>query len=134
MYQDLGVTLNPLVKLLIRRRCIIDMDIMRDHEARLSLPSDDQVPKVPVILLDVALARPKSEPLSTKVSIAIHLASQETLIPFQTTSQNSSSSSPAYSSHPAPPDHLAHTAPAPLRPPSPSSPQYTAQSQYSAPP
>jgi hypothetical protein len=48
VYQDLRVTLNPLVKLLISRRCIVDMDIMRNHEARLSLPRDDQIPKIPV--------------------------------------------------------------------------------------
>jgi hypothetical protein len=41
--QHLGVPLNTLIKLLIRSRCIVNVDLVRHDEARLSTSRDDQV-------------------------------------------------------------------------------------------
>ena len=56
MDQHLGITLNPLVKLLICLRCVIDVDLMTDDEARFGAAGDDQVSEVAVVGFDVALA------------------------------------------------------------------------------
>ena len=56
MDQDLGIALNPLVKLLVCRRSVINIDLVRDDEARICLSRDDHVSQVPVVFLDVALA------------------------------------------------------------------------------
>ena len=63
MNQHLRVPIDPLIKLLIRRRRIIDLDIVRYHEARLRLPSNDQVAQIAIVFLDVALAGPESQSL-----------------------------------------------------------------------
>ena len=41
--QYLGVSLNALIKLLIRRRRIVNVDLVRDDEARLGATGDDEV-------------------------------------------------------------------------------------------
>ena len=56
MDQHLGITLNPLVKLLICLRCVIDVDLMADDEAGFGAAGDDQVSEVAVVGFDVALA------------------------------------------------------------------------------
>lgn len=48
--------LNPLVKLLVSTWSIINLNLIRDHEARLGTAADDQVAKVAVVRFDVALA------------------------------------------------------------------------------
>ena len=63
MNEHLCIPINPLIKLLIRSRRIININVVRHHEARLSLPCNYQIPKIAVVFLDVALAGPKSEPL-----------------------------------------------------------------------
>lgn len=85
MYQDLRIAVNPLIELLIRRRRIIDIDIMRDNEARLRLPCDDQVAKKPVVLLHIALARPKGESLFTKKSASASASTSTPLPPKKST-------------------------------------------------
>ena len=64
MYQNLGVTLHPLIKLLIGSRSLVKPNFVRDHETRLGLARYDQVPQIPVVLLDVTLAGPDGQTLS----------------------------------------------------------------------
>lgn len=56
MDQDLGIALNPLVKLLVCRRSVINIDLVRDDKAGICLSRDDHVSQVPVVIFDVALA------------------------------------------------------------------------------
>ena len=56
MQQHLGVTINPSVKLVVRIRRIIQRDVVRNNEPRLSHSGDDQVAQVAVVRLDIALA------------------------------------------------------------------------------
>jgi hypothetical protein len=41
--QYLGVTLNTLIELLVRSRCIINVDLVRHDEARLGATRDDEI-------------------------------------------------------------------------------------------
>ena len=59
MNQHLCISIDPLIKLLVSRRSIINVDVVRNHEAGLGFSRNDQVPEVPVIFLDVALAGPE---------------------------------------------------------------------------
>lgn len=63
MNQHLGISLDPLIKLLICRRGIVDGDLVADNEAGLRLAGDDQVAEIPVVVLDVALASRQGEAL-----------------------------------------------------------------------
>lgn len=54
--QDLGVSVFPLVKLVVCNLCVVDGDLMRDHEAGLGLAGNDEIAQVPVVGLDVTLA------------------------------------------------------------------------------
>lgn len=54
--QDLGVSVFPLVELVVCDLSIVDGDFMRDNKAGLGLASDDEISQVPVVCLDVALA------------------------------------------------------------------------------
>jgi hypothetical protein len=56
MDEDLRVSLNPLVKLLIRYRGIIDVDLVRNDEAGLRLARNDEIAKVAIVRLHIALA------------------------------------------------------------------------------
>jgi hypothetical protein len=58
MNQYLRVTLNPLVKFLVRSRCVVDVDLMRNHEAWLGLPRDNHVSQIPIVGLHIALPGP----------------------------------------------------------------------------
>lgn len=66
MDQDLRISLDPLVKLVIGGLGIVDAHLMTDHERRLGLAGDDQVPQIPIVLLDIALAGSKGEALNRK--------------------------------------------------------------------
>lgn len=63
MNQDLRIPINALVELLIRARRLIDANLMRHHETRLSAPRNDQVAQVAIVVLDVALARAYAQAL-----------------------------------------------------------------------
>ena len=56
MNQHFRVSIDPLVKLLVSRWSIVDVDVVRNNEAGLSFSCNDKVPEVAVILFDVALA------------------------------------------------------------------------------
>jgi hypothetical protein len=56
MDDNLGVPVHSLVELLVRCLGVLDSNLVRDDEAGLSFPSDDQVAELAVISLDVALA------------------------------------------------------------------------------
>ena len=56
MEQDLGVTIDPLVELVISIDSLIDIDFVRDDERRLSTARDDEVAELTIVGLDVALA------------------------------------------------------------------------------
>lgn len=55
MNNDLSVPIFPLVKLVIGNLSIIQRDLVGNHEARLGLASDNHIPQVSIIGLDVAL-------------------------------------------------------------------------------
>lgn len=55
MNENLGVSLNSLIKLVISHLGILDTDLMGHYKAGLCLSGDDQVAKVSVIRLHVAL-------------------------------------------------------------------------------
>lgn len=63
MNQHLRIPFDPLVKFLVRRRRILDVDLMRNNEARLRLPCYDHVAKISVVRLDITLAGTEREPL-----------------------------------------------------------------------
>lgn len=59
MQQHLRVSLDPLVELLVCVWRRVKIDLVRYHERRLRSPRDDQVAKVAVIGLHIALTRAK---------------------------------------------------------------------------
>ncbi len=56
MDQHLGISLDPLIKLIICHFSIVDSNLVADHERWFRSARDDQVAQVPVVLLDIALA------------------------------------------------------------------------------
>ena len=56
MNQHLGVSIDPLIKLVISNHCLVKTDLMRHHKAWLSFSRNDKVTEVAIICLDVALA------------------------------------------------------------------------------
>ena len=64
MDEHLSIALNALIKFLVCSRCIINTDLMRNNERRISTARDDHVAEVAVVFLDVALARAEREALS----------------------------------------------------------------------
>lgn len=63
MDQDLGISFNPLVELVVCHLSVLDTDLMADHKRWLRLTGNDQIPQVSVILLDIALARGQRQAL-----------------------------------------------------------------------
>ena len=63
MDQHLGIPLDPLIKLIICHFSVVDSNLVADHERRFRSAGDDQVSQVPVVLLDIALARCQRETL-----------------------------------------------------------------------
>jgi len=57
MEQDLGVSIHSPVKLVVRFDGFVDTDLMADDEAWLGSSGDDEVAKVAIVRLDIALAR-----------------------------------------------------------------------------
>lgn len=55
MDENLGVPVDPLVKLLICGSCVVDVYLMGHHKARFGSARNDQVTQIPVVCLDVAL-------------------------------------------------------------------------------
>lgn len=66
MNNDLGVSVNPLIKLLVCCLCVFDSDFVRDNKARLCFTGYDQVAELAVVGFYVALACAEGEALYTK--------------------------------------------------------------------
>ena len=56
MNQNLCIPIDPLVKLDVRLGHLIDSNLVADDEAWLRLAGDDEIAKVAVVGLDVALS------------------------------------------------------------------------------
>lgn len=54
--QHLGIPFDPLVKLLVRCWCILDVDLVRHNETWLGPARHDHIAKIPVVCFDVALS------------------------------------------------------------------------------
>ena len=67
MDQHLRIPLDPLVKLLVCRRRVVDVDLVRHDEARLSLARYNHVAKIPVVRLHVTLPGTKMQALPSLV-------------------------------------------------------------------
>lgn len=63
MDENLGITINSLVKLLVRNFRIFNVDLVGHDKAGLGLARNDQISQVPVVRLDVALAAADGEAL-----------------------------------------------------------------------
>lgn len=61
--ENLGVTIDSPGELVVRIFCIVNVDLVRNHEAGLCLAGNDQVSQIPVVGLDVALASADGEAL-----------------------------------------------------------------------
>jgi hypothetical protein len=64
MNQYLRVPINPFVKLVIRFWCFLYTNFVGYNKTRLRFPCYDQVKKITVVGLDVALARTKTQYLN----------------------------------------------------------------------
>jgi hypothetical protein len=56
MDEDLGVSFDSLIELIVGHLRIIDTNLVTDDETRFSFSRDDQIPEVSIVLLDIALA------------------------------------------------------------------------------
>jgi hypothetical protein len=63
----LRITLDPLVKFLVRSRRIVDVDLMRNNEAWLGFSRDNHISQVSIISFHVTLAGPNSKTLVMSV-------------------------------------------------------------------
>lgn len=63
MDQHLGVSLDPLVELVVRHLRVFDANLMAYNKGWLRLPSNDQISKISVVLLDIALTGSKRKAL-----------------------------------------------------------------------
>ncbi|RII15378.1 hypothetical protein CUC08_Gglean003419 [Alternaria sp. MG1] len=55
MDQHLRIPLDPLIKLLVRRRRLVDVDLVRHNETRLGLARYNHVAQIPIVRLHIAL-------------------------------------------------------------------------------
>lgn len=85
MDQDLGVSLDSLVELVVGNLRVIDADLVRNHERWLGLARDDQVSEVSVVLLDVALTGSECETLADMSVTGSVLVQGRCILPFRTT-------------------------------------------------
>lgn len=63
MNNDLGISFNPLIELVISNFRFIEADLMRDDEARPCFASDDQVAQLSIVRFYIALARAEGKAL-----------------------------------------------------------------------
>jgi hypothetical protein len=70
MNNDLGISFNPLIELVICNFRFIEADLMRDDEARLCFAGDDQVAQLSVVRFYIALARAEGEALKLDRGLA----------------------------------------------------------------
>lgn len=68
MNKNLRIPINPLIKLLIRNRRIINTDLMRNNKRGLRTARNNQVPKVSIIRFDVTLPGSKGSALHLSTS------------------------------------------------------------------
>ena len=65
MDQDLRVSFDAFVELLICCRSVVNADLMGNDEARLCSSSNDEITQVPVIRLHIALTSAEVEALKS---------------------------------------------------------------------
>ena len=63
MEQDLGVTIDSPIELVVGIDSLVNVDLVRNDERRLSTTRDDEVAELTVVGLDVALACAEEESL-----------------------------------------------------------------------
>lgn len=68
MNQHLRISLDPFVKLFVCRRRIIDINLMRYHEAWLGLARNNHISEIAVVGFDVALPSSKMQALDSLVT------------------------------------------------------------------
>lgn len=68
MEQDLGVTVDSSIKLVVSLDRVVDTNFVADNKARLRPTSYDQIAKVAVVSLDIALAGTEEQTLDKSVS------------------------------------------------------------------
>lgn len=56
MNQNLGITFDTPIKFVIRNLSVLNANLMRHDKARLRLARNDQVAKIPIVSLHIALA------------------------------------------------------------------------------
>jgi len=66
--QHFGISLDPLVKFVVRDLRVFDANLMAYNKGRFRLPSNDQISKISVVLLDIALPGGKRKPLRRETS------------------------------------------------------------------
>jgi hypothetical protein len=64
MNQDLSVAFNSLVKLIVRPRCFVKGHVVGDYEGWFGLPCNDEVSKVSIVCLNIALSSTQLETLT----------------------------------------------------------------------
>ena len=65
MHEHFGIAFDALVKLFICGRRFVDANLVGDDEARLGPAGHDEVAQVAIVSLDVALASPKAQTLTS---------------------------------------------------------------------
>src|SRR5215469_4291208 len=65
---NLRITLNTLIKLVICHRGIVERDCIRDHKARLRSSGNNHVTQVAIIALDIALSSSQAQALLEELS------------------------------------------------------------------
>lgn len=95
MYQNLCVPIDPLVKLLVRFRRAVNLNLMRHDEAGLCLARDDHIAQISIVSLDVALSRAQRQSLHSKSKSAFK-STQPTRfnVPSRTACRTKSESAP----------------------------------------
>jgi hypothetical protein len=63
MNKHLRIPFDPLVELLISHWRFVDVDLVRDNEARLCFPCYDHISQIPVVGFDITLAGSNGEAL-----------------------------------------------------------------------
>lgn len=63
VYQNLRITFDPLIELLVCRWSFVNANLMRNDKAWVSSPCNDHVSQIAIILFDVTLACANSKAL-----------------------------------------------------------------------
>jgi len=71
MEQDLGVTVHSPVEFVVCFDGLVDADLVADDETWFGSSGDDEVAKIAVVRLDVALAGSEEQALGTLISFPL---------------------------------------------------------------